>query len=431
MAAGTRGRGRTAAGPGGAALVVCLCLCLFLSGCRGAGPETVITSPVTITFWHAQEGQAAALLEKLAAEFSSEEPLVTVECVYRGEPAALAAALVEAVAGGEGPAVAEVPEASLSSLRAAGALRPLESFMVNRHYGFDVSDTEDFWPCLVESNTAEGRVWGLPFSHEVYALVYRPDLVPEPPTTWDELREAVTALTVRSPDLSRCSFGLAVRADADLFCLFLYQNGGALQAGDPPRYCFNDVAGVVALDFLYELSCMRRSVLVTMGDPLEAVVDGRAAMTILPVRWPLRDPALTSLAAAPLPTGVRRATLAPGSSLVICAGRSPAEEEAAWRFMRWLTGSRNAARWAVATGYVPVRRSALEEPEWRAGPGRDPAFSEVVAQLEWAAALPDVESWPEVEERLSAAVYARLFGQVNSSEALLDAVLEAGVASGP
>lgn len=407
----------------GLRLVLCLTLAaapsLASAGCSGGAP-TVITGPVTITFWHSQRGAGSELLGQLAAEFSSVEPNITVKVVSKDDPNALAEELDDAVAAGEAPALAEVPEAALPGLRARQALQTLQSFIASQHYGLEVADRDDFWPAFIQSNTAGRQVWGLPFSHKVYALVYNPSLVAVPPDTWDALKETASALTRRDPDPAKSVFGLAFRANAELFALFLYQNGGSLVSGDPPKAAFNSQAGMTALDYLYELAYLRKAVLLTMGSPIDALVDGRAAMAIVPVGWAPGGAGPSPLAIAPLPAGLTRATLAPGTSLVLTAGRTPAEQEAAWRFVRWLTEPENAARWAAATGDVPIRRSVVEQPVWRYGFGRDQGWRDVLAQMGQAVALPYGPGWAQVAAELSGAVRVYLLGQANSSQAVLD-----------
>lgn len=407
-----------------ACLLAAMVATLPVAGCSG-GPETVITGQVTVTFWHGQKGAGAELLDRLAAEFKTLEPNIVVTPVYRGDAAAVARDLEAAVSSGQGPVLAEVPDQSLPALRASGVLRPLQAFITSRHYGLELADLEDFWSCFVKADTVGRQAWGLPFSHKVYALVYDPDLVPEVPETLEELMETAQSLTRRNPDPAQSTFGLAFRPDADLFCLFVQLFGGTLVAGDPPRYVFNSREGMAALEYLYEVTALRKAALLTVGHPVEAVVHGHAAMAIGPVGWPADGSPDPAPALAPLPAGQAPAGLTPGTSLVMAVGHTPAEEEAAWRFMRWLTSPEVAARWSAVTGDIPVRRSAMDQPAWRLGPGSRPGFREVMASLDAAVVPPDLPNWPKVRSDLSAAVSRYLLGEVGSSQAVLDGVVRA------
>ncbi len=406
-----------------AVFLVTLLAALPWAGCSG-GPATVIEGPTTITFWHSQKGPGAALLANLAEEFSRLEPYITVDLAYRGDPSQVAADLSSAVIAGRGPVLAEVLTEALDGLRVAGTIIPMGSFIASRQYGLNMEDLKDFWPCFVQANTVDRQVWGLPFSHKIYGLMYNPDVLQEPPTTWDGLREAASALTRRDANPALSVFGLAFRPDAELFTLFLYQNGGQLLAGDPPRMSFASPQGTGCLEFLAEITTLRRTALLTMGDSFEAVADGRAAMAIGPVGRTADELSGAGVALAPLPSGVARATLAPGTSLVLAAGSDAASEEAGWRFARWLTGTEIAARWAAATGDVPVRRSAMERPVWRQGPGSIRGWSAVIAQMDVAVILPASPSLGRIRDELNAAIPSYLLGRINSSQALLDDLTE-------
>ena len=397
-----------------------------LVGCSG-GPETVIAGQVTITVWHSQKAEAAKLLAQLAAEFSTRETNIIVKLVAKPDEATLLEDLRQAASSERAPCVAEVPADQLAVLRLAGIIRPLQSFIANRYYGLPVSDSEDFWPCLVQANAMGRQVWGVPFSHKLYALLYNPELVSRPPATWDELKSMAQSLTYRNGEPALSRFGVAFRPDAELLCLLLYQNGGRLLSGDSSRWVFNGAEGRGALEYLYELATVRKAALLTMGRPEQAVATGRAAMAIGQPTWPL-DPKDGPVAVAPLPKGAIAAALAPGTSLTLVNGHTEAEEEAAWRFMRWLTSPEISARWSASTGDVPIRRQAMAQFVWAAGLGSLPGWPEVVAQMDSVVLLPSVTgtaaagTWEKVRGDLSQAVTAYLLGAVSSSQSALDSV---------
>jgi len=387
----------------------------------------VIAGQVTITVWHSQKAEAAKLLAQLAAEFSTRETNIIVKLVAKPDEAALLADLRQAASSERAPCVAEVPADQLHALRLAGIIRPLQSFIANRYYGLQVSDSEDFWPSLVQANAMGRQVWGVPFSHKLYALLYNPELVSRPPATWDELKSMAQSLTYRNGEPALSRFGVAFRPDAELLSLLLYQNGGRLLSGDSSRWVFNGAEGRAALEYLYELATVRKAALLTMGRPEQAVATGRAAMAIGQPTWPL-DPNDGPVAVAPLPKGAAAAALAPGTSLTLVNGHTDAQEEASWRFMRWLTSPEISARWSASTGDVPIRRQAMDQFVWAAGLGSLPGWSEVVAQMDSVVLLPNVTgtaaagTWEKVRGDLSQAVTAYLLGAVSSSQSALDSV---------
>jgi len=148
-------------------------------------------------------------------------------------------------------------------------------------------------------------------------------------------------------------------------------------------------------------------------------------MAVAPVGWPPdRGPDPAVLAVAPLPAGRTRATLVPGTSLVLVSGHGAAQEKAAWEFLRWLVSPEIAARWAAATGSVPIRRSTLDSPVWQQGPGSFPGLREVLSrQMDAVASLPPSVDLGRLRRELDTSIPPYLLGRVNSSQALLDGVL--------
>jgi arabinogalactan oligomer / maltooligosaccharide transport system substrate-binding protein len=48
---------------------------------------------------------------------------------------------------------------------------------------------QNFDPVAIEAFTYNGQLYGVPYAVESVALIYNRDLVPEPPQTWEELKE--------------------------------------------------------------------------------------------------------------------------------------------------------------------------------------------------------------------------------------------------
>ncbi len=85
---------------------------------------------------------------------------------------------------GEGPDITIVPHDQAGSMVASGLLAPM-----------DLGDKADmFGPSTLAAATYDGVLYGMPYATENLAFFYNTDLVPEPPTTWDEVLEIGQAL---------------------------------------------------------------------------------------------------------------------------------------------------------------------------------------------------------------------------------------------
>ena len=46
-------------------------------------------------------------------------------------------------------------------------------------------------------------------------------------------------------------------------------------------------------------------------------------------------------------------------------GHSEEEEKAGWEFLKYMTNTENAVRWANGTGYLPTRQSCIDSEEYK------------------------------------------------------------------
>ena len=85
---------------------------------------------------------------------------------------------------GEGPDVIIGAHDWLGQLVTNGLVEPLDL----------AAKTASFDPVALQAFTYEGQLYGVPYASEAIALYYNTELVPEPPTTWDELKQIAQQL---------------------------------------------------------------------------------------------------------------------------------------------------------------------------------------------------------------------------------------------
>jgi sn-glycerol 3-phosphate transport system substrate-binding protein len=112
-----------------------------------------------------------------------------------------------------------------------------------------------------------------------------------------------------------------------------------------------------------------------------------------------------------------------GAALWISARSSPARQEAARTFARWLTEPEQQAAWHAGSGYIPIRKSAVELPAVRELWAKQPEFKVAYDQLlqgpvNVATAGPVVGAFAEVREALNRAL-ERMYLQNAAPDAAL------------
>jgi ABC-type glycerol-3-phosphate transport system substrate-binding protein len=200
-----------------------LLLVLLLTGLACA-------EPVEIEFWHAMRGQRSQVIERLAERFHQQNPDVTVRprlVVDSGarlgnDYSALYRSLLEAIARGNPPTVAQVYENWTTQLLEVDALVPVETF--------GSVDTSDFVPVFLAANRFGGKLWTLPFNKSLWVMYYNKEVLKRlgltPPKTWEELRA-----TARKISAEGSMPGLVFQPGVDTFGHYLVSNGGQFIEG--------------------------------------------------------------------------------------------------------------------------------------------------------------------------------------------------------
>ena len=181
------------------AAVPVLALALALSACSAAEPESTVDpdAPVTITVSNqppaSQEAELAAYLQVIE-DFEAEFPNITVEGVETGwDPQTFQAQL----AGGQLPNVMVVPFTEPQGMIARGQLADITAELEQ----VGLKDMLNPSASAVGQDD-EGRFYGVPVDAYALGLAYNREIFEQagldpddPPTTWEEVREAAKAIT--------------------------------------------------------------------------------------------------------------------------------------------------------------------------------------------------------------------------------------------
>lgn len=172
---------------------------LVISGCSSdGGSDSSGSGPVTVTFAAStlgDPGRGPGLQEMIDA-FNSSQSDVKVEPASVPYPTFGQTVLTQ-LGGGEGPDLIRFDMPEFEAAASAGLLEPLDE-------RFD-ADAYDLLKTPDEYMTVDEQRYGIIFEASNYALFYNADLIPEPPTTFDEFVQV--AQTTTSGDV----FGLAFR----------------------------------------------------------------------------------------------------------------------------------------------------------------------------------------------------------------------------
>ena len=128
---------------------------------------------------------------------------------------------------------------------------------------------------------------------------------------------------------------------------------------------------------------------------------------------------------AMLPAMKQRGSPTGGGNFYVFRKSTPAQREAAFKFIKWVTQPERAAQWGIDTGYVAVRPDAWDTPEMKKYVAGFPAAAVARDQLPYAKAELSTHDNQRVTKVLNDALQAALTGAKTPAQALKDAQREA------
>jgi sn-glycerol 3-phosphate transport system substrate-binding protein len=443
------------------ALLICVLLfSLALAACGGGGEEAAPTgetpgaSPaggtVTIDLWHSETAANVDTMERLISRYNSSQDEVKVRPSFQGTPAELMAKVTASLGSRQVPAIALLDESEGQKMIDSGAIAPAQDFVDREDY--DLSDLNE---TLVRSYTAEDKLWGMPFCAGMGLLYYNKvtfrevGLDPErPPQDLEEVRQYSEKILKRDAAGNVARSGIATdiqdwteRIVAEHGDLFVDNENG--HDGRATKVLFDNDTGRWFFQWWHDMVDEGLAFNVgrnpTFADGLMALPSGRAAMTFS------YSSALRSVVDA-LATGVQGVEIGVGALPGVPGGtgapylinrglwiinlRPEEEQEAAWKFVKWLMEPEQQAEWFAGSGYLPVSHAAVDLPASKDVLAKYPQFqvpldlylnSPATSAAQGVALL---GPFPQVREELSRAVEAMLSGTKDPDQALEDAAAE-------
>lgn len=350
---------------------------LCLAGAAGAGDD-----PVEVRFWHFYVLSDWDVIGPMIDEFNATHPHIRVVPEYQGGHGLLTRKLLAAIVARVPPELTTVGCGEIPRLADTGWLAPIE---------LTEDERADIYPAVQEAYTYKERLWAMPIEGAAYGLYWNKALFREAgleeraPETWDELIAFGKALTRdRSGDgrIDQWGFirGGNMVGPSTIFNLY-FSNAAELISADGLRVQYDTPEVIGALQLWKDLADVHGITQAVL--PPDPISTGQVGMWI-GGSWDFNYLAQTlDIGVAPIPPLDHPATLA-GPDAVVVARSDPEKTAAAKEFVRWFTAPEQFARLCIALGYLPIRESILDVPEYRAYLEANPerqAFSQAMRHL--------------------------------------------------
>ena len=342
-------------------------------------------SKVNVLYWGSYSGPLGEAEQAIVQMFNESQDDVALEYQFQGSYEETAQKLTAALQARQAPDVSVLSDVWWFKFYLNNTLAPLNDFIAANGI-----DTADFVESLYNEGVRDGVSYWLPLARSTPLFYYNVDAfaevgLEEAPETWDELVAVAPDLVRKDGDtVTRSAFTHPDGASyiAWLFQGVIWQHGGrysdpdftirinepdGVEAGEFYRSSVADgwatTATEVEVDFINGLTA---SIMASTGS-LRQLTEG------IGDRFEFRS--------AFLPKAEQFGVCTGGAGLGILTTSPPEKQEAAFKFIEFVTSPEGTTFWSQNTGYMPVRKSAVESEEMQAFFEENPNFRTAVEQL--------------------------------------------------
>ena len=358
---------------------------LGVASCVSVATSAFAQEKTVVEFWHYFGGDHAALIKEFISEFQAKNPDIEVRQVFQGRPNDLSQKLQSSFATtpSNNPVLATVYENWTSDYVAKGLMDPVENH-INGPDGYSKEEQEDFVKSFREANTWNGKWTTMPFNKSIYLLYANMDRLKKAgfttaPRTMTELRDAIIKCTEGEGRRIK-TYGMGVQPQSEAFTTLYFASGGDLldAQGNP---AFNNELGVAVLKFWQDLQYPDKHLYVDANYMDAPFGNEQIAMFIYSsASFPYVQKSVNNRfdwIVAPIPgmEGKEARYVMQGTNLGIFGNKSEKERKAAWRFVKFLVQRDNCVRWAMRTGYMPIRYSMRDDPKMKEFLAANPRYA--------------------------------------------------------
>lgn len=324
--------------------------------------------PVEIEFWYGLEGKLQEDMEKMVEEFNSSQKDIVVKYKKQDNCEQTMKKLGEAFTKEYVPTVVLLNAEHADGVARSGMAESLQPF-IDADTDFYIDDLLD---CFRAQGTYHNELMTMPVigtTRVVYynkALFEKNGLTDKDLATWQGFVEV--AKKVGEYPVLEISEGHQVMMDA------AFSSGGTVLSGSGKKVLVNDAKWVEVWDQFRKWIHDDKLIIIKSREQdaelkmIKDVLEGKVLSCI--AAWGgVQNLDFDELGIAPQPGWEDKKTKAEATSkmlLIPKGGRSERENIAAYQFIKFITNTKNTAYFASDTGYLAVRRSAMEDENFKA-----------------------------------------------------------------
>lgn len=351
----------------------------LLTGCGAGAMEDTIASDgrVQVTFWYSGGKTAAGVMEEIIDSFNQSQSQYTVTGIQQADYDETYTKLQAGIAGKNAADIALLDSDKTRNLMKKELLVPLDSY-TDQDASFD---KESLIPVFHQQCLGDdGTMYAMPAYGTTQVMYYNRSLFekagirPDSIRTWEDLAEAAEYIRQSTGGAKSGAYGWEPMWGEDNLIDMALSNGGAMLSDDNRTVLINSEPWIEAWEaarkWIHEDDIMAIHYggqgweywYDTMDDVLQDKAGGYTGSS-----GDQADLDFTKVGAMEQP-GFGENPPAPVArvlQLVMVETGKDKTKDGAYQFMKYFADASSQARWSMATGYIPVRQTALDIPEYQ------------------------------------------------------------------
>ncbi|RRG10643.1 MAG: ABC transporter substrate-binding protein [Lactobacillus sp.] len=343
-------------------LSLCLLVAVFtLSGCGQQHQSS--SARVKITFWHGMVGAHKTALNKIIRDFNQSQSKYKVVGVSQGNFSNVQQKITAAAKSHTLPTIAQTTYTNVPDYVKGGFITSFDPYISS-------ADLSDIYPAFRQSIKYQGKSYAMPFSKSAQILYYNQDLLKKlnlsVPTTWEEMQK--DSAIAKQQGYAGTVFDQSFISQLD----GLSRQAGTTLMTSTPKKQFNVAKVTTATHVIWDM--------LQNGSATTAGSDGYGDVPFLKGKTLFYTGSSAALAfmqsstpkgmhwnTTPLPSYQgKQATSIAGNDIVMFKSASKQQRQGAAAFVKYLMSTKQTIRWAKASGYVPLTKSAQKNKSYQA-----------------------------------------------------------------
>lgn len=322
---------------------------------------TELKNPVEITFWHAMNGEQETALKNLVDKFEKENTNIKVTLQNQSSYPDLQQKITATTASPKDlPTITQAYPDWLLNAMDENLVVDLKPYIENDTLKFDNYD--DILEGFRQASTIDGKIYGIPFNKSTEVLWYNKTLLDKHniavPKTYEEFEKAAEDVKEKANIV-----GGGFDSLSNYYTTYLKNEGVTFDSKLDPTSEKSEDAVEYYLDGIrdgyFRIAGTDKYLSGPFGNETIALYIGSNAGEAF-VKEGVGDK--FEIGVAPYPA---KYVMQQGTDLFVFSSATAEQKTAAYKLLQFLTTKESQIEWGKATGYIPVRKSAIESDEYK------------------------------------------------------------------